>query len=194
MYTLSQDEYDFCVKIGKERSRVNKRENKKNMNYSGRDDEEINIQGVFGEYALIKLFDDDVKKLEDTTCRNTLNDTFDVHINIWKDQDKNDCCEETKQKKLSVDVKTTLFFDAPLLITTWKRQNPPDLFALCIWNEDERTVCLKGFAVSKTQLIMDNLVIKRSRFRNKFYFCIPQNQLHSFQEACQIYSSLNKEI
>lgn len=173
-YTLTPAETETCIRIGLERNSKNIANNSKNMNYSSRDDSQIQMQGVAGEYAFCKLFGLAIE-IDDTTCRNFLNDTFDARFgNGWK-----------------VDVKTTLRSDAPILVSTWKSRNPPQLYALMImenYSETEdvsagRLPCLvfKGIVTSKEMLREENL----RQFRQNsdvLHYCLKQDRLHTLDD------------
>lgn len=116
IYKFCKIDLLYCVKIAKIRHDNNIRQHSKNLNYSGRNDYDINLQGVLGEYAFIKMFPQDYDFLEDTDCKNVLNDIFDAKLqNGW-----------------SVDVKTTVKKNANLLVSSNKLQNPADVYALLI--------------------------------------------------------------
>lgn len=115
-YKFCKSDLLYCVKIAKLRHDNNIQQNSKNLNYSGRNDYDINLQGVLGEYAFIKLFPQNYDYLEDTECKNVLNDIFDAKL-------ENGWC---------VDVKTTVKKDANLLVSSNKLKNPADIYVLLI--------------------------------------------------------------
>lgn len=113
-YVLEGAELKHCHDIGKARNDTNRLNKKRNMNYSARDDELISIQGMYGEWALRKMFALPCEDLFDTSCRNTSNDTFDAVLkNGW-----------------TFDVKTVKFYVRDLLVSSWKKKNPPTFYAL----------------------------------------------------------------
>lgn len=112
--TLSPEDVKFCIRIGSERNAANTREGKTNRKKAkARDDTQISIQGVIGELAILRMFGLSEEDLSDTTCRNARNDTFDANVN-----------------GLKIDVKAVLAQVRQLLVTKWKKENPPDAYAL----------------------------------------------------------------
>lgn len=174
---LSKEDTLTCIKIGKERNFKDTQNNSKNMNYCGRNDEDINIQGVLGEFAFCKLFKLPIE-IFDTTCRSHLYENrFDaVFPNGW-----------------TVDVKTTIYDKAELRISEWKSSNPPDLYSLMILtNYDKNTsvsidrlpiFSFKGMITSKEAIRDKNLKSINCGNGEKNYYCIPQKILKTFQDV-----------
>jgi hypothetical protein len=117
IYKLTSEETEQCILIGKERNNMNIIKGTKNMNKCGRNDEDISIQGVLGEYAFCKLFCLPIE-IYDTACRNVLTEKrFDAVLpNKW-----------------TIDIKTTLYDKADLKISFHKKVNPPTLYGLMIY-------------------------------------------------------------
>lgn len=111
-YIFTTDEIERCFDIAQQRNDANIREKKMNRNFSGRDDLEISRQGVFAELAFRRMFNLPCFDLNDTTCRNVSNDTFDA-------------CIEGK----TVDVKAVIRPNLPIIVSVWKKRNPP--YAYC---------------------------------------------------------------
>jgi len=174
-YTLTAEETEQCVSIGAERAAKNVQQKTKNLNFSSRDDAQIHIQGVVGELAFCRLFGLPIE-IFDTTCRNAHNDTFDAVLpNGWK-----------------VDVKTTVRLNAPIIVSTWKRMRPPQLYALNILeNYADRQnigthrlprVSFKGFVHSSVILQETNL----STMANGFvHYRWPQEKLMTLENVMQ---------
>jgi hypothetical protein len=147
-YTLTAAETRECARIGRERNRKNQQERRTNRRYAAnRSDEDISIQGVFGEYAFCRMFDLSID-IHDTTCRNAWTESrFDGVMS---------------PEGWTVDVKTTIYVHVPLRVTSWKADNPPDAYALLIYVNcdasrplDERAIEppvieFRGFASSAT--------------------------------------------
>jgi hypothetical protein len=160
-----------CIRIGTERNANNKREGKTNMNYSGRDDTAISVQGVIGELAFAKLLGGKAD-LNDTTCRNSFNDTFDCRLLCGWD----------------VDVKTTVHEKADLRVTHWKKQRPPHCYALMIilnYGRTEDFTSTKRAVVSYRGTIKAGDVFDESNLRTIFqnrYYVVPQSHLRPIHE------------
>jgi hypothetical protein len=177
VYTLTPKETEICVKIGKERNAKNLEKRTKNMNYSQRDDTQISIQGVVGEWAMCKMFGLPIE-IYDTTCRNTFTEKrFDaVFPNGW-----------------TCDVKTTLY-EVELRVTVWKINNPPNLYALLViknYTKDMEydpslppEVCFRGFVTSKELFRPEHLKMVRNYGRPMNYYCMSQNSLKTFEQIC----------
>lgn len=105
-YHLTAEEVARCYTIASARNAANVAGNKTNMNFSGRCDLLVSFQGLCGEWAFTKLFGLDDAGIEDTTCRNAANDTFDGNLGGH-----------------SVDVKTVIRRDAGILVTEWKAKS-----------------------------------------------------------------------
>lgn len=168
-YTLTAEETEQSVRIGRERNSKNVQQQTKNMNFSQRNDDEISIQGVVGELAFSRLFGLPIE-IHDTTCRNAHNDTFDATLpNGWK-----------------VDVKTTVRNDAPIIVSTWKRVRPPQLYALLILeNYEDRhkigpnrlpRISFRGFVHSSVILQESNLKTMRNGYTHYHW---PQDRLQT---------------
>jgi hypothetical protein len=133
-YKFSKAEVDRCYRIGKARNDANIAEGKTNMRFSNRDDVVISCQGILGEAAFMRMFGQDDETLEDTTCRNASNDTFDATLDGH-----------------SVDVKTVLRPGLDLIATSWKAKNPASLYAMMwlhglkqsdlVWRDDLELSC-----------------------------------------------------
>lgn len=172
---LSGQELGDCIRIGIERNSQNRKSRTKNMNYSARNDEDISIQGVIGEFCFLKMFGLDMTPLFDTTCRNTKNDTFDAVL----------------PNGYTVDVKTTVYNNASIMTPIWKKQNPPGCLALMIIerlrgfernpfdSDEDYTVRFCGFVDSKTLFQKSNL--KQMFQAKKWYYVMPQNTLVDYE-------------
>lgn len=118
-YALSRAETVECVRIGLERNannRAQRRANRRCAMY--RTDEDISVQGVLGEYAFARLFDLAID-IHDTECRSALTESrFDAVLT---------------PERWTVDVKTATNASASLLVTWWKANNPPDVYALLVY-------------------------------------------------------------
>jgi hypothetical protein len=112
-YHLTAAEVARCYAIASARNAANVAGNKTNMNFSHRDDVLVSFQGACGEMACFRIFGLDDTGIDDTTCRNAMNDTFDGNLGGH-----------------SVDVKTVIRRDAGILVTEWKAKNPPRLYCL----------------------------------------------------------------
>lgn len=112
-YRLSADEVEQCRRIGQERNDRNVAAGVKNANYSGRNDVQISVQGLWGEWAFHKMLGLPVDDLYDTTPRNARTDTFDCRLGAH-----------------TVDVKTVLDSECPLLVSTFKQKNPANWYVL----------------------------------------------------------------
>jgi len=175
-YTLTAEETDQCIRIGRERNAKNIQQKTKNLNFSKRDDEQISIQGVVGELAFSRMFGIPIE-IYDTTCRNAHNDTFDAVLpNGW-----------------SVDVKTTVRLDAPIIVSTWKRVRPPHLYALIILENYASgqnitinrlpRVCFKGFVQSS--VILQDANLHKMKSTGFVHYRWPQNRLCSLEQILQ---------
>lgn len=114
VYEFTGEDIAVCAAVGAARNAANESAGTTNMNYSGRDDTDISVQGALGELMFCRLFSLPVGALFDTRCRNAGNDTFDA----------------TLVGGLSVDVKTARHAVPVMLVGANKRANPADLFAL----------------------------------------------------------------
>jgi len=191
VYRFSAKEADTCVAVGLERNAQNKRAKTTNMNYSNRNDDDISIQGVFGEWAFRRMFGLPTIDILDTRCRNAANDTFDATLsNGW-----------------AVDVKTTLFEVESILVGEHKRRNPAGAYALMILTYvdgspyrhsrraehggpapeelayDPIQARFAGIINSAAVLIQPN--IQRSRYGGMFY-AYPVDKLLAWPEASTV--------
>lgn len=174
-YILSENELKDCIRIGKERNSKNVASKTKNLNYSQRDDNEIHIQGVIGEYVFCKLFHiDSSLLLKDTSCRNAFNEkTFDC---VFGDEK-------------TVDVKTTIYSSADIRVSQQKRFNSPNFYSLVIIENMEKfetfeslllrnifpRVSFRGMIASENLLQPENL--KQCGNDNRWFYCVSQKTL-----------------
>lgn len=114
IYTFSPSEVRECFAIGRARNSINVQHKRRNINYSGRDDAEISIQGVLGEWALCRLANRGIAELYDVTPRNAQTDTFDLTLDDGR----------------TIDVKTVINPNNDLLVHTYKKKNPPTFYGL----------------------------------------------------------------
>jgi hypothetical protein len=113
-YKFSTDDVAACIAIGVARQYANEHARTVNMNYSGRNDLDISVQGVLGEWAFCRMFAVPVQPLFDSQCRNASTDTFDATLpNGWR-----------------IDVKTAARPVDALLVGQNKKRNPADAYAL----------------------------------------------------------------
>ena len=168
IYKLNLEEFKLCEKTALNRLNANIEQKKKNLNYSGRNDYDINLQGVIGEYAFSKLFpQEDLIDWSDVHCRNVLNDTFDGKLhNGW-----------------FVDVKTTLYDGAPLMVSINKLKRPADIYMLMIidksfnWGIDFLPqITYKGMIHATTIFKKENQIT----FKNKTFYQIEQKYLTDY--------------
>lgn len=168
-------ELEKCIRIGKERNNKNQKAKTKNMRYSNRNDDDISIQGVIGEYCFLKMFGFDTTPIFDTTCRNTCNDTFDAVL----------------PNGYTVDVKTTVYKSADIITPIWKKKNPPGCLALMIIErfpgterspfdpDNYYSVKFCGFVSATVLFQKENL---EQRFKaQKWYYVMPQRRLVDYQ-------------
>jgi len=169
-YTLGRLETLHCIRIGRERQAKNAHGGTHNCNYSGRNDDDIHITGVFGEFAFRRLFGLPLHELEDTTCRNVLTDVrLDaVLANGWK-----------------VDVKTCTVPNAPLTVPARKASNPPHVYALMTYlnprpcheriteSIDSPCIEFRGFALART-VFAEGTEMRRQRTT---VYTLPQSRL-----------------
>jgi hypothetical protein len=171
-YTLTPDEYKYCLAIAQRRNSTNEKGKVKNANYSGRNDVDIHIQGVIGEFAFLKLHGQDpTPSLDNTKSRSAQDgtDTFDAWI-----------------KKENIDVKSVVTPVSELLVPAWKKKHPPNRYVLMricrhlqapkssfTTTEIPPTVFLLGSIDSKTLLQSKYLT---QRFNTAMY-AFPVNQL-----------------
>ena len=148
-YILTEEETLQCMRMGAERNQKNVEKKTQNRNFSSRDDEDISIQGVVGELAFARLFKLPIE-IFDTTCRNAMNDTFDATLPFGK----------------RCDVKCTYISNAPIIVSTWKRTNPPELYAL---------------------VIMDNYADRRKINIDR----LPKIRFKGFVRSCDIFQDCN---
>jgi hypothetical protein len=115
-YQLTKEETQKCISLGTERNTKNQEQKRTNRRYCGRDDAAISIQGIVGELAFQKM-SSGTCDIEDTHCRSVMDETdFDCVLSDGK----------------KIDVKTTFSFVQELRVTTWKKTNPPDAYALLV--------------------------------------------------------------
>ena len=178
--TLSREETDLCISIARERHRKNIEQKTTNFRYSkGRSDEDLHIQGVFGELAFCKIFSLPIE-IYDTSCRNVITEVrFDaVFPNGW-----------------NVDVKTTIYNDADIRVTSWKKLNPPTLYSLVIHTNGKKDIPLvcpenplpelsfRGLITSEQMFDPSNIKkIPQGGGVFKSYFCVAQSRLKTFEE------------
>ena len=158
-YTLTEEDLGFCTTIGTRREVANREANKRSLRFAlRRTDQEINVQGVIGELAFLRMFALPEGLLQDTRCRNVYDDTFDaVMTNGW-----------------TVDVKTTTVMSASLRVAEWKRRNPPSVYAFQIYDPLCKRVRCLGFIDALLVLVPGNLV---SLAGGKRYFEVPRSRL-----------------
>ncbi len=161
-YAFSSRDLALCQRLAQSRTAANRRKRTRNLNFSRRDDAQIDLQGVCGEYAFLRFAGLGIAPLLDTRCRNATNDTFDA----------------TLPSGATVDVKTVATWYCNLAVTTWKAQNPPDVYALCRYDATRETVTFEGAARS-------DAVCRAERLRYLFdpprrpYFVMPRIGLRS---------------
>jgi hypothetical protein len=168
VYTLTAEELQQCLELGKRRDQENKISGTKNCNYSQRNDVDINVQGLIGEMAFGKMLGrrriTTLGDITDTTCRNWQNDTFDGLLTDFG---------------LSVDVKTTFFDQAPIRVTAWKKRRPAHLFALMIIENRHYSllhlprVSFRGAVFAETLFRPENTYTCQGHP----YYTLPQSQL-----------------
>ena len=113
--SLCAPEIKECWRIGLERFKRNKMSHSTDRRYSKRrSSEDISVQGVMGEMALLRMMNQSTESLLDTTPRNAHNDTFDASTAHGK----------------TIDVKTVMTSNRPLYIHPHKQCNPADYYAL----------------------------------------------------------------
>lgn len=115
---LSFDDVALARARGAERQRVNAGARVGNMNYSGRDDEAIHVQGALGELAFMRLHGIVPDALDDTKVCSAACDRFDCTLADGR----------------TVDVKTTKAAYAHVAIQVGmnKYAKLPDLYALML--------------------------------------------------------------
>lgn len=173
-YQLTQEETDLCIKIGRLRCSTNRKNSIFDAKYSQRDSEDLSIQGVFGEFAMAKLFNMPIE-LHDTHSRGVMTDhgKDGTLFNGWK-----------------VDVKTTIYDDADIRVTTNKARNPPDCYALMIQTNSEGKYVLirpdllpilsfRGFAKASTVFDTKNLELIGPK--STPYYILPQKYLQPLE-------------
>jgi hypothetical protein len=163
IYKFTLNEAMLCYRMGKQRQENNVKNKSLDRNLSDRSGQDIHVQGILGEYAFCKLFNLPIS-ICDTVCRNTLNDSFDARISCGI----NSSC--------SIDVKTTCNKKGDLVVGTWKKSNPADLYVLMIWinytcprnkNSNENMITEKSLAKSVPVLCFKGYARNTEVFQNK---------------------------
>jgi hypothetical protein len=180
-FSFNKEEVEACIRVSKQRTGKNRAGNVKDANFSGRNGEDIDLQGVLGEYAFCKLFGLPIE-IFDTTCRSASNDTFDARL----------------PNGFTVDIKTTIKLDASILVSVWKNKNPPDCYALMIYTngskELDRNAMLttnlpvlefKGFVMSK-HILQPQTLITMGRGDCFTHYSWPQEKLVTFEELTKL--------
>jgi hypothetical protein len=180
-HQMNTSDIDRCIRIGQGRNHANILGKRKNMRYSRRDDTQISIQGCIGELALMRMLGLQTTELDDVTCRNASNDTFDATINGNK-----------------IDAKTTIRSGLDLVVSTWKSKNPPELYALLTLHRLDKKGTQKikpsepftedmKIEVEFCGMVKSEHVLKReniqTRYGNKEYYIYPSKKLMSYPEV-----------
>lgn len=180
---LSRDEVAQCIHIGTERNDKNVQNHSRNLNFSGRDDATISIQGVMGEWAFCRLFGLDTALLFNTQCRNRWNDSFDATIG-----------------GRTIDVKTPLHHTSVLWVGAARGEHAPDLYCLMTlerldYLDDPHTASLAPFCdAEQVEVVFRGFIHRgmllvggnaRRRGRNTV-FIATQAQLRPLEEVLQV--------
>lgn len=175
--SLTFEEALICIRLGKQRQEQNKNKTKHARFSPCRSQTDLDIQGVFGEYALSKLFALPFQ-VYDTQCRNYKQDTFDC----------------TFYDKYTCDVKTMIGDNCPLILSKYKSDHCPDFYALMIYqNGDARCsieeqvlvhnhlprLMFRGFA-SASQLVKSSNL--RLYGNQHYYFVLSQDKLCAWNQ------------
>lgn len=156
-----------CIEIGTRRNQANVQAHTRNLNYSGRDDTLISIQGVIGEFAFLKWFQLPLEPLWQTECRNAGNDTFDACL-----------------QGHTIDVKSPLGHYCGIRVTAHKRRHPPTGFALITM---QRPGPLRNEPFQSTEKVemqwhgfitSADLFQPRNLHMSKKYYEVPQKELY----------------
>lgn len=178
-FTLNREETKQCIDWGIRRQTTNLRDGTYNANYSGRNDFDIHIEGVFGEYAFCRLFGLEID-LANTECRSAYTETkFDAVLpNGW-----------------TVDVKTSKRDGCPLLVNKRKVVNAPSVYALVIWENPPRSESRIGYDVEPPILRFQGMarankvfgegrLVKRTfRGRTSEFFELDARELGTYGDA-----------
>jgi len=170
-YTFTPEEIKRCYAIAKGRNDSNVAGNRTNCRFSTRDDVIVSFQGMLGEYALLKMYELDLEGIEDTTCRNYMNDSFDANL-----------------EGFTVDCKAVVRTGLDLIVSEWKAKNAASLFAMVLINglkmtdtwedvqkEFKLSATLLGLAPSDWVLKPENL--KPMFKEQKKFYCWPSSML-----------------
>lgn len=176
---IFENEMFSCViPIGERRTQANRKFGTTDLKFAdGRRGVDIDYQGALGEYAFAKIHQLEID-LDNTTCRNAHNDTFDA---VFPDG-------------TTVDVKTMLNYGThwPLRVPASKANNPAHLYALMIYENGERNAYIPDRVRDGhvPRLIFLGYVRGVDLFqpqnyelwKEKYYYRWPQNQLLSWND------------
>jgi len=176
---VTGQDLQFCIDIGTKRQEANRREERTNLNFSGRDDTLISIQGVIGEWAFNALTSQSQEPLTDTRCRNAAHDTYDATI-----------------QGRTIDVKAPILRSKlhrlPLLVSGWKAHHAADAYVLLyLWRPDEPDPNSPFRPAEKVEVGFVGAAHHGRVFapaclsqrRGKTYYEVPLLRLTSLQEA-----------
>lgn len=155
---LTDKEVEWCIRIGKERNQKNLEAKTRNMRYSKRTDEEVSISGVAGELAFCKMHGLKIE-IDDTTCRNSKNDTFDARF---------------PELGVSVDVKAPhVAHGLWVLASKATYGHLPDMYALLIISKDLRTATFKGMELASRAVDPSRM----QHIRGRWFYVTPFESL-----------------
>lgn len=116
---LRPHEVNYCFAIGLKRHTTNKQAGIIDQKYSKKPGLHINIQGVFGEYAIQRMLGrkmQDIRPILDNTKPRSVMTDVDHDVRIDKDR--------------TIDVKTVDFARAPIKVRKNGMRNPPYYYVL----------------------------------------------------------------
>jgi hypothetical protein len=176
--TLTKEEVRHCWALGREKLHNIHKFDSVNRRYSKLDDLTVDTMGYLGEYAFLKLFKLNQKALVHEKM-NFLIDTFDATLD-----------------GLTVDVKCTVKLGAPIRVTTWKEQNPADLYCLMYLltpmdagaENREAVVQFCGFVDKKSLFQVKNLQAFVTGDTVTSAYILPARELQPLENLCHTFS------